>query len=82
MNGSVDYQIELHLKDLEDELKLAEQRYLEKIQLIVAKYTSRASQLREQVSHYNNHCLYNILTITMHQYLVIKRIWESFEQCR
>ena len=52
MNDSVDYQIELHLKSLEDELKIAEQQYLAKIQLIVAKYTSRATELRQQVSEY------------------------------
>ena len=47
MNTSVDYNIELNLRNLEDELKSAEQQYLEKIQCIVSKYTSRASSLRE-----------------------------------
>jgi len=48
MHSSVDYQIELNLKKLEDELQNAEQQYLERVQSIVAKYTNRASSLREE----------------------------------
>eukprot|EP00486_Rosalina_sp_Unknown_P015499 CAMPEP_0201594578 /NCGR_PEP_ID=MMETSP0190_2-20130828/191853_1 /ASSEMBLY_ACC=CAM_ASM_000263 /TAXON_ID=37353 /ORGANISM="Rosalina sp." /LENGTH=199 /DNA_ID=CAMNT_0048054247 /DNA_START=25 /DNA_END=625 /DNA_ORIENTATION=- len=56
MNNSVDYQIELHLKNLEDELKTAEQQYLERLQSIVAKYTNRATELREQsLKEYENY---------------------------
>ena len=72
MNDSVDYQIELHLRNLEDELKSAEQQYLEKIQCIVAKYTNRATELREKV------CATTTLSVKYHyfnsSYLVIKGI--------
>jgi len=48
MNNSVDYQMEVHLKNLEDELKSAEQQYLDKIECIVSKYTAKATEHRER----------------------------------
>eukprot|EP00484_Ammonia_sp_Unknown_P027568 CAMPEP_0197034248 /NCGR_PEP_ID=MMETSP1384-20130603/12413_1 /TAXON_ID=29189 /ORGANISM="Ammonia sp." /LENGTH=383 /DNA_ID=CAMNT_0042464151 /DNA_START=31 /DNA_END=1182 /DNA_ORIENTATION=- len=56
MNTSVDYQLEAHLKEFEDELIAAEQKYVETLQSIVGKYITRAAQLREQsVKEYQEH---------------------------
>eukprot|EP01083_Nonionella_stella_P213376 769677_1 len=47
MTDTFDYQMEINLKNLEDELKAAEQQYLQKLQDIVSKYTNKAKELRE-----------------------------------
>lgn len=63
---SVDYQIEVHLKRLEDELKAAEQEYLQKIQCLVAKYTAKATEIRQNVCSFENNQACNHYCVHIH----------------